>query len=293
MTADRYFDKFPIITYSNNSVVDITRRVVLLDRVSRNPYAFYPYEIEDNERPDQFSDRYYDDSYKSWMVYLANKINDPYYEWYLTGNEFNEFIEKKYGSIYEAQQRVKFYRNNWENQDNISLSEYNALPIGNQKYWDPEYGSGSSVIYYKRKEIDWTTSTNKIVSYTVANTSFTKNEIVNIKLNSNAIGKGQITGSTNNTIYVQHVSGEYNESASVSISSGYIYGTESNVNTAVTDVTVLSSNIPDEQVVYWTAITHYDYEMEKNEYNKSVRIIDKEFQYVVVDNLIDLLKDTN
>ena len=291
--ADRYFDKFPVITYSNNNIVDITRRVTLLDRVSRNPYAFYPYEIEDNERPDQFSDRYYGDSFKSWIVYLANKINDPYYEWYLTNNEFNEFIEKKYGSIYEAQQKIKFYRNNWENQDNISLSEYNALPVGNQKYWNPEYGSGSSIISYKRKEIDWSASTNKIVSYTVANTSFIKDEIVNINLDGNSFGRGQVTGNSNTAIYVQHVSGVYDESATVTINNGYIYGTESQVNTAVTDVTVLSSNIPDEEVIYWTAITHYDYEIEKNEYNKSVRIIDKDYQYTVVDNLIDLLKENN
>ena len=84
--ADRYFDKFPLVYYSNNFVVDITRRVALLESVSTNPYAFYPYDIEDNERADQFCSRYYDDAYKSWVIYLGNKIADPYYEWYLQNN---------------------------------------------------------------------------------------------------------------------------------------------------------------------------------------------------------------
>ena len=59
------FDKFPQITYSNNVIVDITKRVTLLDRVSKNPYIFYPFKIESNERPDQLSNRYYNDPFKT------------------------------------------------------------------------------------------------------------------------------------------------------------------------------------------------------------------------------------
>ena len=59
---ERYFEKFPVITYSNNQVVDITKRVTLLDRVSESPYVFYPYDISNAERADHFSHRYYEDS---------------------------------------------------------------------------------------------------------------------------------------------------------------------------------------------------------------------------------------
>jgi hypothetical protein len=93
--AQRYFDKFPIITYSNTEVVDITRRVTMLDKTIQNPYVFYPYEIDSNERADQLSARYYEDQFKSWMIYLSNKIVDPYYEWYLSEDEFVNFIIKK------------------------------------------------------------------------------------------------------------------------------------------------------------------------------------------------------
>ena len=290
--SDKYFDKFPLITYSNNTVVDITRRVTLLDKVSRNPYVFYPYDIEDNERPDQLSARYYDDAYKSWIVYLGNKITDPYYEWYLNNDELNELTEKKYGSIYDAQQKIKFYRNNWENQESISVSAYNALPIDRKKYWNPEYGSGSTVISYKRKEIDWTVSTNKIISYTVANTSFTENEIVEVKIESGTIGKGQFVKASNTEIYLQHVSGNYvdNESLLLNVNS-YVYGTESGVNTSISEITTIVTNIPDSEAIYWNPITYYNYEVEKNEYNKSIRIIDKDLQFTAVDNLIDLLKE--
>lgn len=292
MSVDRYFDKFPIITYSNNQVVDITRRVTLLDRVSLNPYVFYPYDIVSDERADQFSSRYYEDSYKSWILYLSNKINDPYYEWYLTENEFIEYIELKYGSIFDAQQKIKYYRNNWEFQDELSVSGYNALDYGMKKYWTPNYASGSSILSYSRKQVDWTCSTNKVVSYTTSNTSFIKDEIVNIYLDGISLGKGQISKTSNTEIYVQHVSGYYQETDDLLINeNAYVYGTESGVNTSLTDATTIASNIPDNELNYWKAYSYYDYEVERNEFNRSIRILDKDYAEKAVNNLTELLEE--
>lgn len=291
MAIDRYFDKFPLTVYSNNTVVDITRRVTLLDKVSRDPYIFYPYDIVSDERADQFSSRYYGDSFKSWILYLSNKMNDPYYDWYLNEREFLEFIEKKYGSIYNAQQKIKFYRNNWENQENISVSGYNALSNDMKKYWEPNYAAGSSIISYSRKNIDWTTNTNKVISYTVANTSFVKDEIVNIYLDGTSLGNGQVVKTSNNQIYVQHVSGYYEESNELTIDNGYIYGTESFVNTAVTEVNTISTNIPEDEVSYWKAYSYYDYEYEKNEFNRSIRVMDNDLSEIAVNSLTETLKE--
>jgi hypothetical protein len=291
--ADRYFDKFPLVYYSNNFVVDITRRVALLESVSTNPYAFYPYDIEDNERADQFCSRYYDDAYKSWVIYLGNKIADPYYEWYLQNNEFYEYLEKKYGSVYNAQQKIKFYRNDWETEQTISTSEYNALPFSMKKYWEPEYGTGSSILNYKRKQIDWTVNTNKLVSYQVSNTSFIKDEICEIKIESETLGKGQFVSTVNSSaIYLQHVSGAFIDTIDLQLNSNsYVHGTESGANTIVTNITAVANNISEEETIYWKAVTYLDFEAERNEYNKSIRVIDKDLQYVVVDNLTDLLKE--
>ena len=289
--ADRYFDKFPVITYNDNKVVDITNRVALLDRVSRNPYIFYPYDLSDQERADQLSNRYYQDSYKSWLIYLGNKIIDPYYDWYLSQEELDEFVEKKYGSLYKAQTKIKYYRNNWEFQDNISKSDYNALTPSLQKYWEPNYGVGSSVLDYKRKEIDWSVNTNKIVSYSVSNTSFVVDEICNVNLQQDYIGKGQVIATTNNVVYLQHVYGSFYTNDEVSISANsYIYGTESGSNAIVTSVSAVANNISEEELVYWKPITYYEYENERNEYNKSIRLIDSSQAPKAVDNLRTLLE---
>jgi hypothetical protein len=291
MPIDRYFDKFPLMVYSNNIIVDITKRVTLLRKVSRNPYLFYPYDITDEERADQFSSRYYKDSFKSWIIYLSNNIADPYYEWYLSEREFLEFIEKKYGSIFNAQQKVKYYRNNWENQETLDVSGYNALSNDMKKYWEPNYSNGSTILSYSRKQVDWTASTNKIMSYGVANTSFVIDEIVDIYLDGKSKGKGQVVNNSNTEIYVQHLSGSFQESDTLSINNGYIYGTESNVNTSLTSAVMLVSNIPEDELNYWKPITYYEHEEEKNEFNRSIRVIDSNLSETAVNNLTELMKE--
>lgn len=290
--TDRYFDKFPNITYSNNSVVDITKRVVLLDKVSRNPYIFYPFELSGQERADQLSNRYYTDSYKSWLIYLANKITDPYYEWYLTEDELSEFLEKKYGSLYKAQSKIKFYRNDWENKDPISKSEYNALPSSMKKYWNPNYGVGSSVLNYIRKEVDWSSNTNKIVAYiTSKSNNFKVDEICNIVLQDGYLGKGQVLSTTATAVYLQHVYGSFINNDEVSLSgTSQLQGTESGTVSIVTNISVVSNNISEEEFIYWKPMTYYDYEVEKNEYNKSIRLIDSNQAPKAVDNLRVLLE---
>lgn len=290
--ADKYFDKFPIITYSNNSIVDVTKRVTLLDRVSRNPYIFYPFELSGQERADQLSNRYYRDSYKSWLIYLANKIQDPYYEWYLSEDELVEFVEKKYGSLYKAQSKIKFYRNDWESKDPISKSEYNALTPSMQKYWAPNYGVGSSILNYIRKEVDWSTNTNKIVAYAVNNANeYIVDEICNIVLQDGYLGKGQVLSTTNTIVYLQHVYGSFINNDELTITaSSELQGSESGVISTVTNISLVSSNISEEETIYWKPITYYEYETEKNEYNKSIRLIDSSQAGKAVDNLRVLLE---
>ena len=99
MTTETYFKNFNTIQYGNNSVVDITERVVVLNNVGKNPYVYYPLDITDGARSDQIADASYNDPYSSWVLYLSNDIVDPYYEWYLTQDQFNNFIITKYGSI--------------------------------------------------------------------------------------------------------------------------------------------------------------------------------------------------
>lgn len=291
---DKYFDKFPTIKYSNNNVVDITKRVAILEKVSTDPFAFYPYEITSNERADQLSTRYYEDPYKSWILYLGNKIVDPYYEWYMHTEEFDEYIIMKYGSVAKAADKIKFYRNNWSNVQDISVSSWDALTIGMKNYWEPKFGVNNRIIGYKRKQVDWKAVTNKIVSYSYKTTKkkFIRNEIVNIVFDKNNIGQGQVISAANNVLFLQHMSGTFFTSDTVGITpTSYVYGTESTVNTIFTAVTSISNNIVEEELSYYAPVSYLDHENEKNEFNKSVRVIDSNLKQTMVNNLKDLMRE--
>ncbi len=300
--AEKYFEKFPIITYANNQAVDITKRVALMEKVSTNPYVFYPYEITSNERADQLSTRYYDDAYRSWIFYLTNKMVDPYYEWYMAENEFYEYIDKKYGSFINAQQKVMYYRNNWESalEETITVSEFNALNDDAKLYFERIYDSNQQIAAYKRAQLDWRSNTNKVCGYQVNAVAeqfklLKDNEIVNIVFNDRQSGNGQFLNAANtgqsNLVVLQHMRGTFETSNDVVISNGsFIYGMESGIKLPLTEFYYISNNISDSVEEFWAPVSYYEYEVERNEYNKSIRVLDSSFRDVVAENLKELMK---
>lgn len=326
--VERYFEKFPTITYANAEIKDITRRVVFTENTLKNPYIFYPYTINDYERPDQFSSRYYEDSYYSWLLYLSNNIVDPYYEWYIPQNEFESFIEKKYGSLENAQNKIKYYMNNWPSGDPISVSEYNALPSHLIRYWEPQYGVNNNITGYVRKKEDNIINTNNIRTYVVNNSiEFTKDEIIDVVFDTSHRGSGQVLSVTSsNTIinsfeynglsntekqywelyevnaslstYIKktlvniwHTSGTTISNSTVTITSAsYLYGRESGTNTNFYIAESFVDNFQNGEEVYYSPISYYDYENLKNEDHKVIQVIDNAYSKEVANVLKKKLK---
>lgn len=327
--AERYFEKFPTITYSNTLIKDLTRRVIFTDNTLKNPYSFYPYDLSHYERPDQFAYRYYGDQYYSWLLYYTNDVVDPYYDWYLPQDEFHEFIVRKYGSLEIAQTKIKYYRTNWATSEPITVSAYNALPATLINYWTPQVGVNGRSISYVRKAEDIIINTNNIRGYSVNNSvSFTIDENVKINFDDNHIGAGQIMATANGTkiiseteygaltgdnkdfyepnydqngqfdgyirkktIYVYHTSGHTLTNAEVIISSSsYLYGKESGTNTVFTTANSFANNFLPEEESYYSPVTFYEYENEKNEEKKTIKVLDEPYAQPVAKLLKDLLE---
>lgn len=62
------------------------------------PTSFYDYVISDDMRPDQVAYFYYDDPSLVWLIFLANKIVDPYYQWPMTDRQLDEYLKAVYGN---------------------------------------------------------------------------------------------------------------------------------------------------------------------------------------------------
>ena len=291
--VDSYFKNFQRISYANSVALNITDRIKVLDSVAQNPYAFYPMDIQDGTRADQVANRVYGDPFRAWILYLGNQIIDPYYQWYLTPEQFNAYLLDKYSPLPLAtlQQQVQFYRNNWYStaSPTLSVSAYDALDFQLRKFFEPNYNGSSSIINYQRKQADWVLSTNEVISYSANGAGFTNNEIVTVNYVDGPVttGNGQVAFSSNTNLTIQHVIGS--PLGGTISGSSYVYGTQSGANVAFTAATLIANNIPAVEAPYWNAVATYDYENELNEYNKSILVLDPRFVGTAVFELKNLL----
>lgn len=272
--SERYFGNFPQIYYNNKLAVDITKRVRFSDTTRRIPTAFYNYEVKAGHRADVVSNAYYEDPMYTWLIYYANEIIDPYYQWYLSEDDFERFIAEKYGSFEYAQQKVQFMRLNWATDDQeISPHFYdNNLGTNLQKYFSPVFGQGTKVISYKRKYEDITCNTNKIVSFTVVSGSETElvgGQLCTISAAGIPVGSAEVVRANSTVVVCQHVFG--NTSNSNTIEPRF---NASNAVVTIIDSDILQLNIPDDEIVYWDAVKAYDWEQEKNEERKIIKLLD-------------------
>jgi hypothetical protein len=227
-----------------------------------------------------------------WLIYLSNGIIDPYYQWYLPNDKFNTFLQAKYETtIADLQNKISYYRNNWYNGDQISVSDYNALPSNHYRYYeDFRNVDTGEILKYVRTRYDWTINTNALVKVTCSANSFTNNEVVYINFDGAHIGRGQVSFSSNTNLVLQHVSGTLYTNAEVSITgSSYVYGTESTTNVAFTATTSISNNIVTGEEIYWDSVSIYDYENEKNEQRRTIRVLDNGISGAVSSRLTEVL----
>lgn len=287
-----YFEAFGLQQYGEANEISrkLTTRANIAQSVLKQSTAFYPYTLREGERPDTLSFLYYNKPELEWLVFFANDIIDPYYDWYLTHDQLNAFVVSKYGSIAVAQTRTRHYETLWIGDDStLSISGYTALAanttVNLKKYWEPNIDEFDKALSYKRKKLSLTTTTNQVISLNVANTngSFTIGE--DIYQQDNGIITASASLLTANTSYItaQHVNGAFTTTRS-------IIGADSLANTTLTDNTViLKQNIPSEELIYWSPVSYYDYENQQNESRKNLKLIHSDYAAIAEDNLASLM----
>ena len=276
--ADKYFENIPNVFYNKILCKDITRRAILTFANTASPYAYYPYDIQSHIRSDQVAEYYYNQPALDWLVHLDNEIVDPYYGWYQTDEIFETAIIEKYGSVIEAQQKVKHYINNWADDDTtIDVSFYNnILEKSLRKYWQPIYGAGFNLLGYSRKQDDIVQNTNQIWQFEIAannsDIGFTGGERVTIS-NTGAetvVGTGEIEISNSTFFRIKNISGNLIANSTVTRD---IRGITSGANISSSNSQLWFSNISNTEFVYYTAVTFWDWEQEENEKRKSLALI--------------------
>ena len=285
---ENYFDKFPLVQYGNTTCRDLTRRVQFNEKTRNALTLYYTYDVKDGMRTDLIADAYYDDPSLDWLIWMTNFIVDPYYQWNLSERDFNNYLVKKYGSVEASIKKIAFYRNNWyDDSQTISTSFYdNHLEQNWKKYYSPFYGQGTDILYWVRREEDWTMETNKIYKLTVANTEpFIEGELVDVTdTSANRVGGGEITAVSNTYIMIKNIDGSFANNDTVT-------GEQSSNGQTVTDTALVYEAITNDEEVFWSPVTYYDIENEKNAYNRTINILDASHLKTVTRQLSTLLQE--
>lgn len=257
----KYFDKFPVVSYNGQIARNILAKVDFTSETRRDIYSSFDFVLTDDaERSDLLSEVTYNSPEYDWLVFLANDIVDPYYDYYLSQDKMNTHILAKYGNYANAESQILYYRNNWAPDDSvITESVYEALDNAIKKYYKPIVSQSNVVTGYERKKEDWIVSTNKIVDLYVANSSgFSAGERVT-QGSSGASATVIKTDEEESTITVKHVEGTFTNG--------------SFSNTTITNIVLIDQSIPDDESSFWAPVNAYDQEAESNEVKKYISLI--------------------
>jgi hypothetical protein len=281
--SEFYFSKFPTTEYANVTVRDITRRVGLSKPLQDLPTVFYTYDVPAGERPDLTAYGYYGDSYFDWLIYLTNGIVDPIYDWYLSESDFESYMRDKYGSLENAHRRVKYFANDWAIDDiQISVDFYEeTLPEASKKYYTAIFGEAGRIIGYRRLEADWTAVTNRIMEFQVSNSAAYSNaEIIFTWGGGEQQGKMEVRDifPSNNTLECWHVEGNTDPGL-------FLAGFDSGANQAIVNVNFLVNVIPITEFAFWSPVSVYDWEVQKNENKKGIHLLEASYALQVAENL--------
>jgi hypothetical protein len=98
----QYFDTLPkIVEYDQKGVgrvfTNLLARASVIPELLKNPAVYYHYDIQDGDTPEIIAHKYYGDSYRYWILLLANEILDPQWQWPVTGKVFGDYVSAKYG----------------------------------------------------------------------------------------------------------------------------------------------------------------------------------------------------
>jgi hypothetical protein len=265
----KFFEKFPTRKYNGVDCKLITTRTALSTETKRSYTAFYDVDVKNGDRPDTVSDQIYGDSYYDWLIYYANGIVDPYYQWCLDDESLEKTIEHKYGSLAEAKERIAFYRVK-SSDETITTSAYASLAQGVKKYWTPVIDDANTALYYKRAELDHTINTNRICTLTgtVTETNVSNllsGERVTQTTAGRVTASGQVLHVDAKIVTLGSVEGEFVV--------GTVTGASSSISLQIGEVATTGYTLPEEERIYWEPVTFYEYEVEQNEQYRHIRAL--------------------
>ena len=144
-----FFTRFPKISYDIKGngnvklVTDIIRRVKIKSAIRDNSSLFDKFDVQNGDTPETVAYKVYGDTQYHWIIMLMNDITDRYYDWPLSDQDFETYVNEKYdnpGAIhhYEITQTSGSQEGNgpddYEHKIEVNSTEPGAQSVSNYEY---------------------------------------------------------------------------------------------------------------------------------------------------------------
>jgi hypothetical protein len=169
-----YFDTLPkIITPDQNGypilMTNIISRASLVQELINNPMQFYQYAIQEGDTPEIVADKYYGDPFKYWIVLFSNQILDPIWEWPMPYATFLKYIDTKYATEAEVENKTPF------EYVNTTIYQYEKVFTTTDKTTDIPTIKKVSITQSEYNSLSETSTTYDIPGGTICTVAITKN----------------------------------------------------------------------------------------------------------------------
>lgn len=99
----KYFSALPSISQSDFNgkyltATNLISRAYLLTQLKDNLNIYYEYDLKEYDSAESIAYKFYNDSYRYWIIFYANGIFNPLTDWPLTERNFYLYINDKYAS---------------------------------------------------------------------------------------------------------------------------------------------------------------------------------------------------
>lgn len=99
----QYFDTLPKVLYTENGVstiyTNLMARASVIPEFLKSASLYYKYSIQEGDTPEIIAAKYYNDSYRYWILLFTNQLLDPQWNWPLNSKTFEKYIQKKYSTV--------------------------------------------------------------------------------------------------------------------------------------------------------------------------------------------------
>lgn len=271
----RYFSKFPKLLYTRDNrttlVTNLLARVNTIRGTIDNNSLFYEYDIQEGDTPEMIASKYYGDPELHWVVLLFNDRFDAFYDWSLTNRNFNIYINTKYNDYrYSVDTTLT---------GNLVFSNTSNVVVGTDTKFETELTEGSEIFYIRNNN-------SNVISF--VSTVASINSDTELTLTGNSTYSVN-TQTTNDTVltgihHFEKVIETKDSYSNITTTKNYVIDMDTYSllqEEPLVQTKTFTNGISVTTTTYRKIVSLYDYENEKNESMRKIKLIKKELIFDV------------